>query len=144
MDKTPDFLYRTNITLEKAEIHVHLRETFIPAFSELFAYISWKNFKEFGRGYLFVPIFAGKTPEEGFDVDYFPKDSPKFKTAKDSEIKSGQQVETASVYFDVDDYNPRYEYLIFIGWNQASDKATEHFFRITPEKAPYLVKKPKI
>ena len=115
--------------------------------------LSWNYFskKRQGRGYLYIHKYIGVEHIAGNDFDisendsfikdilYFAKGSDLWNYAKESEKNSGQEHEFEEFYNMVDEYNPKLEFLVFVGIDSTDNevKPIECYFRIQPKIPPY-------
>lgn len=139
--------HKTLITPEKSVKH-EIAKNIVNQIETLLSAASWQCFKKQGRGYLFlhrsidVEHVAGNTfeiqekPTLEKDILYFARNGELWNNAKKSEAASGQTKEWEKFYSLVDSYNPRYEFLVVIGFNEG-DRATEHWFLVEPKVSPF-------
>ncbi|MEH2274658.1 MAG: hypothetical protein V7K40_07555 [Nostoc sp.] len=135
------------MTPEK-QIQHEIAENIVLAGEVLFSAQAWKFFQTLGRGYLYMhkvlqidhtggnnfSLIEG-TSQLGDKMYYTAKGTQAWQMMQLSAAAASQPIQYAQFYALIDNYDPRIEYVVIVGFNYGSD-AREYFFFRRPEIPP--------
>ncbi|MGI2909400.1 hypothetical protein [Tolypothrix sp. VBCCA 56010] len=130
------------------QIQQEIAENLVSIGEVLFSAQAWKFFQTLGRGYLYMHkvLRIEHTSGNNFSVvesesqtgnrmHYVAKGTQAWQMMKLSAAAVNQPILYAQYYALIDNYDPRKEYVIVVGFNYGSD-AVEYFFLRRPEVPP--------
>ncbi len=135
------------MTPEK-QIQQQIAENIVCADEILFSAQAWKFFNTLGRGYLYLHkvLQVEHTSGNNFSLNeggshlgdrmyYTAKGTQAWQMMQLSAAAASQPIQYAQFYALIDNYDPRKEFVVVVGFNYGSD-AREYFFFRRPEISP--------